>query len=192
MSRYVNWGSTERKFLSTYLDFTPSDNSFICKSHLMEAKRHHNDPDFKPKWKLGNRNVSLPLKNVLILSALNQYMKNLLNLHLHLPLSLRRSRWLLHQLIVYLDSHMLYRCVHKKFETILFRKGIDVLISLSWAALGMLDTGENYSEITTNQHSSTSMLNEKQVLTFAGSVVNDIMHKEIKKETSDSWLVDPT
>ena len=56
----------------------------------------------------------------------------------------------------------------------------------------MLDTGENYSEITTNQHSSTSMLNEKQVLTFAGSVVNDIMHKEIKKETSDSWLVDPT
>ena len=26
------------------------------------------------------------------------------------------SRWLLHQLIVYLDSHMLYRCVHKNLE----------------------------------------------------------------------------
>ena len=91
MSRYINWGSTERKFLSTYLDLTPSDNSFICKSHLMEAKRHHNNPDFIPKWKLGPRNISHPLKNVLILSALNQYTKNLLNLYLHLPLSLRRS-----------------------------------------------------------------------------------------------------
>ena len=101
------------------------------------------------------------------------------------------SRWLLHQLIVYLDSHMLYKCVHKNFGTILFRKGIDVLISLSWA-LGMSDTGENYSEPTTKQHSSTTMLNEEQVLTCAGCIVNDIIHKEIKKQTSDSWLVHPT
>ena len=79
----------------------------------------------------------------------------------------------------------------QKFGTILFRKGIGVLISLSWA-LGMLDTGENYSEITTKQHSSTSMLNEKQVLTYAGKVVNDILHNEIKKDMCDSWLVDPT
>ena len=62
MSRYINWGSTERKILSTYLDSTPSENSFICKSHLMEARRHYNNPDFIPKWKSGPRGISKPLK----------------------------------------------------------------------------------------------------------------------------------
>ena len=79
----------------------------------------------------------------------------------------------------------------QKIRNYLLRKGIDVLISLSWA-LGMSDTGENCSEPTTKQHSSTTMLNEEQVLTHTGCIVNDIIHKEIKKQTSDSWLVDPT
>lgn len=61
---------------------------------------------------------------------------------------------------LYLDSHILYKCVHKKFGTILFRKGVDVLISLSWA-LGMLNIEENYTETTSKQHPSTSILNEK-------------------------------
>ena len=43
------------------------------------------------------------------------------------------SRWLLDQLIVYLNCYMLYKCVHMKFGTILYRKGIDPLVSLSWA-----------------------------------------------------------
>ena len=369
MSRYINWGSTERKFLSTYLDSTPSENSFIYKSHLMEARRHHNNPDFIPKWKPSPRGILKPLKtcvnpkciepvheklikpsfastaeleeilgvkssadnplvlcrycyNVLyhqthpskpcascgaipkVYESFCRHSPNALAVSQHLAttagidiqignddyictscykmhcsiiksleskqngsddtlhdsveiwkhtaekttdlvtkatlaavmyvakhllqkkaillpwvcqvflraygmnytgsvnsveLSLElgesnvqfSSRWLLHQLIVYLDSHMLYKCVHKKFGTILFRKGIDVLISLSWA-LGMSDTGENCSEPTTKQHSSTTMLNEEQVLTHAGCIVNDIIHKEIKKQISDSWLVDPT
>ena len=43
------------------------------------------------------------------------------------------SRWLLHQLITYLNSYMLYKCVHMKFGTILYHKGADILVSLSWA-----------------------------------------------------------
>ena len=37
------------------------------------------------------------------------------------------SIWLLHQLIKYLNSYMLYKCVHKKFSIILYHKSIEVL-----------------------------------------------------------------
>ena len=43
------------------------------------------------------------------------------------------SRWLLNQLIVYLSPYMSYKCVHMKFGTILYRKEVDLLTSLSWA-----------------------------------------------------------
>ena len=43
------------------------------------------------------------------------------------------SRWLLNQLISHLNQHMSYKCIHKKFGTLLYRKGGDVLVSLSWA-----------------------------------------------------------
>ena len=36
-------------------------------------------------------------------------------------------RWLLNQLIVYLQQHMSYKCVHRKFGTILFCKGGDLV-----------------------------------------------------------------
>ena len=40
------------------------------------------------------------------------------------------SRWL-HQLIFYLHSHLSYKCVHRKFGTILYKKGGNLLTSLS-------------------------------------------------------------
>ena len=43
------------------------------------------------------------------------------------------SKWLLQQLIVQLHEHMSYKCVHKKFGTILYNKRGDLLKSLSWA-----------------------------------------------------------
>ena len=46
-------------------------------------------------------------------------------------------RWLLNQFVVYLSPYMSYKCVHMKFGTILYRKGVDLLTSLSWA-LGIL------------------------------------------------------
>ena len=51
MSQYSNWGELEKAFLVKHLGKTPSDESSICKKHFIEAKRHHNSPDFKPKWK---------------------------------------------------------------------------------------------------------------------------------------------
>ena len=43
------------------------------------------------------------------------------------------SQWLLHQLILYLQAHLSYRCIHRKFGTILYRTGGDLLTRLSWA-----------------------------------------------------------
>ena len=43
------------------------------------------------------------------------------------------SRWLLHQLIIYLDVYMIHKCMHMKFGNILYRKGADILATLSWA-----------------------------------------------------------
>jgi len=86
---------------------------------------------------------------------------------------------------------MLYKCVHKKFGTILFCKGVDILISLSWA-LGMLGITESHSDTTTKQLLSISTINKEQVLTHTGYIVNDIIHKEIGRQSSDSWLVKPT
>ena len=42
------------------------------------------------------------------------------------------SRGLLHQLIVYLHSYMRYKCIHKRFDVILYRNGGDLLQTLSW------------------------------------------------------------
>ena len=33
------------------------------------------------------------------------------------------ARWLLNQLILYFYQHMAYKCIHKKFGTVLYRKG---------------------------------------------------------------------
>ena len=59
------------------------------------------------------------------------------------------SRWLLHQLIIYLNSYMLYKCVHMKFGTIPYRKGVDILVSLSWALSAIpFSEGETYAPTT--------------------------------------------
>jgi len=40
------------------------------------------------------------------------------------------SQWLLHQLILHLQAHLSYKCIHQKFGTILYRTGGDLLMSL--------------------------------------------------------------
>ena len=64
MSRYKNWGPAERKFLSTHfpLETTLSEDSQLCKSHLVEVKRHHNNPDYIPKWSTNRENVAKPVQ----------------------------------------------------------------------------------------------------------------------------------
>ena len=63
------------------------------------------------------------------------------------------TRWLLNQIILHLQSFINYKCVHTKFGTIIFRKGGDILTSLSWALgrMQLKDSEDGYI-INTNQH----------------------------------------
>ena len=82
------------------------------------------------------------------------------------------GKWLLHQLIPYLNPYMLYKCVHMKFGTILYRKGIDVLVSLSWA----LSAQSNQEETAVLAHiTPTKQQSDKAtVLHDAAYLVNNL------------------
>ena len=49
------------------------------------------------------------------------------------------SKWLLEKLLAHLDLHMEYKCVHKKFGTLLYNKNRDLLVSLygPWVELAI-------------------------------------------------------
>ena len=91
------------------------------------------------------------------------------------------GKWLLHQLIEYLNSYMLYKCVHMKFGTILYRKGADVLVSLSWVfqSLSQDSTGEEQ----TYAH-ATQLSDKGTVLHNAACIVNDLIHEEIERQST--------
>jgi len=96
------------------------------------------------------------------------------------------SKWLLNQLIIYLQPYLIYKCVHKKLVPF---SGIDVLVSLSWV-LGSLETSnDSYSEPLKDDR---SQFNKEHVLADAGHILNDILHEENKKQSFDDWLVDPS
>ena len=86
------------------------------------------------------------------------------------------SRWLLHQLITFLDVYMMHKCIHMKFGTVLFRKGGDILTALSWA----LSTPPS-----TNQYPETHCQNPdtNKTLKEASIIINNLIHEEIKKSS---------
>lgn len=90
------------------------------------------------------------------------------------------SKWLLHQLLLYLHPYMVCKCVHRKFGTMLLRKGGDMLVSLSWA-LG-----------SSHQPTNTSNDQKMHVIEEAGDIINDLLHDELRKspEVSDSMAID--
>lgn len=75
---------------------------------------------------------------------------------------------------------MLYKCVHRKFGTILYQKGIDPLFSLSWA-LGTNNSCDNISMYTT-----PTIKPPHQILPEAAYVVNDLIHEEAKRQATVS------
>jgi len=79
-------------------------------------------------------------------------------------------------------SYMLYKSIHMKFGTMLFRRGIDILISLSWALSSQQFSDED-SENDQNP-AYTSVRDNKVVLYEAGYIVNDLIHKEIEKQST--------
>ena len=92
------------------------------------------------------------------------------------------GKWLLHQLILYLNSYMLYKCMHMKFGTILYRKGIDVLVSLSWALSAQSTPEETVvlAHITPTKQQSDKVT----VLHDAAYLVNDLIHEEIDRQST--------
>ena len=97
------------------------------------------------------------------------------------------SRWLLHQLIIYLHPYLQYKCIHMKFGTVLFRKGGDLLVSLSWA-LGVSSASHKAQMETLDYTSFTSKTTGQQhqqsILLQAGNVVNDLLHDEIRRQAT--------
>ena len=83
------------------------------------------------------------------------------------------SQWLLHQLILYLQAHLSYRCIHRKFGTILYRTGGDLLTSLSWA-LGSPKVQ------ATEQLDGGLDINTAHIMHEAGYIMNDLLHNEIR------------
>ena len=86
------------------------------------------------------------------------------------------SKWLLQQLILQLHEHMSYKCVHKKFGTILYNKRGDLLKSLSWALGSKGSTSTAASSFSLN-----GPINDSKLLEDAWMLVKSLIHKEIEK-----------
>ena len=95
------------------------------------------------------------------------------------------SRWLLNQLILYLKLHLSFKCIHRRFGTLLYRTGGDLLTSLSWAhgTKRILHAGnksdETYEEI--GQSKGYDQEYKENISSEAGCIINDLLHDEIKK-----------
>ena len=94
------------------------------------------------------------------------------------------SRWLLHQLIVYLHSYMRYKCIHKKFGIILYRNGGDLLQSLSWALGSKCQThsSENsFEPLKTELQTSKLHRGEQKVIKQAATIINNLILEEVRR-----------
>ena len=97
------------------------------------------------------------------------------------------SRWLLQQIIMYLGPHLCYKCVHRKFGTILYRKGGDLLHALSWALASQAKESEVFLKPSLDQHRNGY---EENSIKEAGDIINNLLHDHIKQSTSKEY--DPT
>ena len=87
------------------------------------------------------------------------------------------SRWVLNQLMLYLNPYMECRCIHMKFGTILYRKNGNLLTSLSWA-LGSVTCDTSISQnVNDNFEFSINATPENHkalVLKQAGQIMNEL------------------
>ena len=91
------------------------------------------------------------------------------------------SRWLLHQLIIYLHAYMSYKCEHKKFGTVLFRKGGNLIASLSWA-LG----STSFSNCTLPVTPTSFTSHNNTIVQEAADIINDLLHNELHGKSSET------
>ena len=92
------------------------------------------------------------------------------------------AKWLLNELITHLNSYMSYKCVHMKFGKILYRRGIGLLVGLSWA-LSANSPFEDIQDTTVKHITPTAKQSDKlATLHNAGLMVNDLIHEEINRQ----------
>ena len=98
------------------------------------------------------------------------------------------SRWLLHQLIVHLDAYMMHKCVHMKYGTVLYRKGADILATLSWALSTSNLAGQWSKPEKQKQHDNYP--NAETTLKEASIIMNNLIHDEIKRSVEMTSTLD--
>ena len=89
---------------------------------------------------------------------------------------------LLNNLILYLQPYNEYKCVHKRFGTILYWRDGDILTSLLWA----LERAHIKESNATTYDNSYKPRKYENVLIEAASMMNDKIHAEIAKYNTDS------
>ena len=95
------------------------------------------------------------------------------------------SKWLLGQFILYFQYHIKYKCIHRKFGTVLFHKGSDLLVSLSWA-LGRMHENSIHDIHTHNQPT-----NQVSVVMEAANIVNQSIHSETANMERENLIHSP-
>ena len=83
------------------------------------------------------------------------------------------SLWLLNNLIIHLNAYLEFKCVHRRFGTMLY----NILTSLSWALGASIVTHEGNS----TDCSGPSRLSKEKLLHQSAQLINDMLHKEIKR-----------
>ena len=90
------------------------------------------------------------------------------------------ARWLMHQLIMYLQPYMSYKCVVNRLGTLLYPRNGDMLKSLS-LALHDCHSDSSVHEDNPALQLPNCQSNVASVLWEAGSILNDIIQNEIRR-----------
>ena len=59
MSQYSNWGEETKLFIARHLGKSPPATAKICRKDQLDAIHHHNDLNYKPKWKVDKTQMLL-------------------------------------------------------------------------------------------------------------------------------------
>ncbi len=87
------------------------------------------------------------------------------------------ARWLLRKLVLHLKQHLSFKCIQRKYGTLLYRTGGDLLTMLSWA-LGANSTQTDIHPVPVPTNETTK---SDRILNEASFILNDILHDEIKR-----------
>lgn len=101
-------------------------------------------------------------------------------------------KWLLHLLIIHLQSYMKYKCVVRKIGTVIYPRDSDLLVCLSWALHQHSRQDYQYKVV------QPPVQNQASTISQAGACINERLLGEIKtlsvsqhqpKELDIEWCI---